>query len=97
MGRPYLRAVIQRTWGCRSKKNIRHLIEPKLLLSVGGLTPNDLDLASRLLCYHICCLIIFLEIAGKKVYSICQSVKQGTSEYPKSSGVTIPAGPPPWV
>jgi len=37
------------------------------------------------------------KLAGKKVYSICPSVKQGTSEYPKSSGVTIPAGPPPWV
>ena len=38
-----------------------------------------------------------LVLGGDRVYSICPSVKQGTSEYPKSSGVTIPAGPPPWV
>ena len=38
-----------------------------------------------------------LDLGGDWVYSICLSVKQGTSEYPKSSGVTIPSGPPPWV
>ena len=38
-----------------------------------------------------------LDLGGKKVYSMCPSVKQGTSEYPTSSGVTIPAGQAPWV
>ena len=49
------------------------------------------------LCGGIPCLREKLDLGGDGVYSVCPSVKQGTSEYPKSSGVTIPAGPPPWV
>ena len=93
MGLPYLRAVTQRTWACHFSFRSRCVGSLQKAFGLFQAKPGT----HHRLCGGIPHLEKKLVLGGDRVYSICPSVKQGTSEYPKSSGVTIPAGPPPWV